>query len=159
MNTIAGNYGTVLVVDHDPAVLLLIRTILAPNCRVLFAASGADALHLIRQEPERIDAAVIDTRMREAREAGFADELLALRPDMRIIWMRGFVDGEFIRIKLAARNGGLWPASPSHGGVVHAVEEAIAERPAGWDEAAYRGARGLHAAGASGYRHVAAGSA
>jgi CheY-like chemotaxis protein len=51
MNATTENCGTILIVDDDPAVLVLIHTILmAADYRVLVASERADAIRMARQK-------------------------------------------------------------------------------------------------------------
>ena len=101
MYTPSENCRTVLVVDHDPSVLVLLQNILtAAGYRVLLARERADAYRLAWQKHVPIDLALLDIHVAGPSEAEFAQEILAIRPEIRILRMSGFVDGEFVRIKL-----------------------------------------------------------
>ena len=96
MNSVINSRGTVLIVNDDPAVLLLIQNILATaGYRVLHATTSPDALRLAAQRHIHIDVALLDVQHRE-----LADELRALRTQVRVLWMCGFVDDDFVRIKM-----------------------------------------------------------
>jgi len=92
------NRGTILVVDDDRAVLVLIQNILmAADYRVLLAAERADAVRIAGQKHIHIDLVLLDVRMPGVLGSELAGELLTLRPNIRVLWMSGFVDEEFIR--------------------------------------------------------------
>jgi two-component system cell cycle sensor histidine kinase/response regulator CckA len=92
MNSVrnAGSWGTVLVVDDDPAVLNLINTILASaDYRVLLAGGGEDAIRLAGGKNLNIDVALLDVRMPRVRPAELAKGIRSLRPDIPILFMSG----------------------------------------------------------------------
>jgi two-component system cell cycle sensor histidine kinase/response regulator CckA len=101
MNTLAESRGTVLVVDDDPSVLVLIERILTrANYRVLPAAERADAIRLVGQKHLHISVALLDVRIPGVSGTELADEILSIRPDLRVLWMSGFVDDDIIRIRM-----------------------------------------------------------
>ena len=130
MNTFGGHRGTILIVDDDPAVLILIQNILmAADYRVLLAAERADAVRIALQKHVRIDLVLLDVRIPGVTGTQLADEILAIRPNIRVLWMSGFVDEKFIRVKLLEYAGFL--AKPLHrDGLLAAVQQAI-EAPCG----------------------------
>jgi two-component system cell cycle sensor histidine kinase/response regulator CckA len=101
MNTFAENRATILIVDDDPAVLVLIQSILmAADYRVLLAAERVDAVRMARQKHVHIDLVLLDVRLPGVSGSELADEILSIRPNIPVLWMSGFVDDEFIRVKL-----------------------------------------------------------
>ncbi|MGO4879338.1 MAG: response regulator [Bryobacteraceae bacterium] len=112
MNKSGTSRGTVLVVDRDPAVLVLMQKLLASqDYRVLLAANWTAAMFLIRQSHVDIDVALLDMRVPGISRTGLADEIQSIRPKMRVLWISAFVDGPFIRVKLAGeRSAGLLAA-------------------------------------------------
>ncbi|MGD0359392.1 MAG: response regulator [Bryobacteraceae bacterium] len=103
-----GARGTVLVVDDEPAVLLLIDAILtAADYRVLLAGSGKDAIRLAEQKHVHIDVALLDVRMPGVRPAEMAGDIQSLRPNIPIVFMSGFVDDEIVRIQIMEYDGFL----------------------------------------------------
>jgi DNA-binding NtrC family response regulator len=127
MNGALENRGTILIVDDDPAVLVLIQSILtAANYRVLLAAERADAVRLAGQKHVHIDLTLLDVRIPGVLGTELADEILSVRPDIRILWMSGFVDEEFIRVKLLGGYAGFVPKPLHRDGLLQAIENAIA---------------------------------
>jgi len=117
---------TVLIVDDDPAVLILIQTILnRADYRVLIAAERADAIRVAQQKHIHIDLVLLDVRIPGVQGTELADQILAVRPNIPLIWMSGFVDEEFIRIKLLDADGGFLPKPFGHADLLAAVEQAI----------------------------------
>jgi two-component system cell cycle sensor histidine kinase/response regulator CckA len=122
----AENRGTVLIVDDDPAVLVLIQTILmAADYRVLLAAERADAVRMARQKHVHIDLVLLDVRIPGVSGTQLADEILAIRPDIRVLWMSGFVDEEFVRVQLLDGHAGFLSKPLRRDGLLLAVEHAI----------------------------------
>jgi CheY-like chemotaxis protein len=79
-----------LVVDDEPMIL----EILAEHCAslgmgVLEAADGADALRLVEAHPE-IEVLVTDVRMPGLDGPTLAQRALALRPDIKVIFVTGY---------------------------------------------------------------------
>jgi len=125
------NRGTILVVDDDRAVLVLIQNILmAADYRVLLAAERADAVRIAGQKHIHIDLVLLDVRMPGVLGSELAGELLALRPNIRVLWMSGFVDEEFIRVKLLDGYAGFLAKPMRRGDLLSALEQAIGTEPA-----------------------------
>ncbi|MGA2135982.1 MAG: response regulator [Bryobacteraceae bacterium] len=127
MQTTTDNRGTILVVDDDPAVLVLIQSILtASNYRVLPAVERVDALRLAAQKHIHLDLALIDVCMPGVGGPEFAAEIQAIRPEIRLLWMSGIVDEQFVRIRVAPGYAGFLPKPLRHAGLLRAIEQAIA---------------------------------
>lgn len=127
MNANQDNRGTILIVDDDPAVLVLIQNMLmAADYRVLLAAERADAVRVAGQKHMHIDLALLDVRIPGVRGTELADEILSIRPDIRLLWMSGFVDEEFIRVKLLDGYAGFLSKPLRRDGLLAAVEQALA---------------------------------
>lgn len=128
MNSTRENNGTVLIVDDDPAVLVLIQNMLsAADYRVLLAAERTDAVHMVQQKHLHIDLALLDVRIPGVQGTELADEILSIRPDIRVLWMSGFVDEEFIRVKMLGAYAGFLSKPLHREGLLNAVQRAILE--------------------------------
>ena len=126
---------TILIVDDDPAVLVLIQTILAAaDYRVLVAAERAHAVRMARQQHIHIDLMLLDVRLPGVTGTELADEILSIRPDVRVLWMSGFVDEEFVRVKLVDGYAGFLPKPLHRDGLLSAVQQAIQGVPRYQDE-------------------------
>ncbi|HLY18105.1 MAG TPA: response regulator [Bryobacteraceae bacterium] len=126
MNITSELRGTVLIVDDDPAVLVLIQAILsAAGYRALSATTRADAVRLTAQKHIHLDLALLDVYMPGVSGTALADEILSIRPDIRVLWMSGFVKDEFIRVKLVDGYAGFLPKPLRRDGLLRAVEQAI----------------------------------
>jgi two-component system, cell cycle sensor histidine kinase and response regulator CckA len=138
MNANGTNRGTVLIVDDDPAVLILIQTILvAAGYRVLLAAERADAVRIARQKHIRIDLVLLDVRMPGVSGTGLADEILSFRPNTRVLWMSGFVDEEFIRVKMVDGHAGFLSKPLRRDGLLLAVKRVMEGSPRIWETPRY----------------------
>jgi DNA-binding NtrC family response regulator len=150
MNETAKNRGTILIVDDDPAVLVLIQRILmAADYRVLLAAEREGAVRMARQEHIHIDLILLDVRIPGVSGTELADEILSIRPDIRVLWMSGFVDEEFIRVKLHDGYAGFLSKPLRRDGLLRAVQQAM-EAPCGVGTPGYQGEKAL-TAGATAY--------
>jgi DNA-binding NtrC family response regulator len=126
MNAAAENRGTVLIVDDDPAVLILIQSILmSADYRVLLATERADALRIARQKNIHIDLILLDVRIPGISGTELADEILAIRPNILVLWMSGFVDHEIIRVKLLDGYAGFLSKPFRRDGLLLAVQQAV----------------------------------
>ena len=82
---------TVLCVDDEPNILSALRRALRPeNCRVLTAASGAEALSLMASEA--IDVVLSDMRMPQMDGAQLLSILHRDHPDVMRILLTGYAD-------------------------------------------------------------------
>lgn len=150
MNATINRRGTILIVDDDPAVLVLIQNMLmAADYRVLLAAERADAVRLARQKHIHIDLVLLDVCIPGVSGTGLADEILSLRPNIRLLWMSGFVDAEFIRVKLHDGYAGFLTKPLRREGLLLAVRHAI-ESPRDDETPEHQGEKAL-AAGAPCY--------
>jgi two-component system cell cycle sensor histidine kinase/response regulator CckA len=123
-----GRRTTVLVVVDDPTVLVTIRGILeAGDYRVLVADNHQDAVQLARLEHMRVDLALLNTGMTAAAAIELAEALVSARPGIRLLYLSGFVDNEFVRIKLLDQDTGFAPKPFGPDGLPGAVQEALQE--------------------------------
>jgi DNA-binding NtrC family response regulator len=149
MSKFGENRGTILIVDDDPAVLVLIQNILmAADYRVLLAAERADAVRIARQKHVHIDLVLLDVRIPGVSGTELADEILSIRPNIHVLWMSGFVDEEFIRVKLLDGYAGFLSKPLRRDGLLQAVEQAFAA-PGGEEMPGHRAAKTLTAGGTS----------
>lgn len=86
--------ATILVADDEESTRRLVRRVLESNgYRVLEAANGKKALETAGRQKGPIDLLLSDVRMPELDGPGSAQQLQALRPQMRVVFMSGFTDG------------------------------------------------------------------
>ena len=88
--------GTILLVEDEVAVRSLVDAILATRgYQVLVADSPAHAIMLCRSSNQHIDVLLTDVVMPETSGPELAKQLLAFRPNLRVVYMSGYA-GEFL---------------------------------------------------------------
>ncbi len=82
---------TVLVVEDEEAILRLIAKILTKlGYSVLTSSSAQKAINLVKDHPGDIDLLITDVIMPEMNGRDLAKRLLALRPDIKCLFMSGY---------------------------------------------------------------------
>ncbi len=82
---------TVLIVEDDQAIRSLVREILEPlGYRVLVTASGEEALACLRSDAGPVHLLLTDVIMPGMNGKTLAEEVLALRPGIRVLFMSGY---------------------------------------------------------------------
>jgi signal transduction histidine kinase len=86
-----GNGETILVVDDEPALVLLGEDMLAAlGYEPVGFAASADALAAFRADPGRFDLALLDEVMPGMTGSELAAALRAIRPDLPVVLMTGY---------------------------------------------------------------------
>ena len=84
---------TLLVVENDAAILNLLQMALRKNgYTVLTAESGSEALAIVREHTGSIDLLITDVVMPEMDGPELVRQALPLRPEMRTLFMSGYLD-------------------------------------------------------------------
>jgi CheY-like chemotaxis protein len=92
---------TVLIIHHDPAVLLLVKHILSDEYRVLLATSAESAVRLAMLEDVPMDLALLGRNTPGVRNSWeLQRRLLALRPELSILPVIGLVKDGVIRLRM-----------------------------------------------------------
>ena len=87
--------GTVLVTDDEEMLRQTIHRILTrAGYKVLLAGGGQEALALVRDHPGTIELLLTDLAMPGMGGGELAQQATALRPQMRVLFMSGYPDGE-----------------------------------------------------------------
>jgi two-component system, cell cycle sensor histidine kinase and response regulator CckA len=96
LNTKPGNDKTViLVVDDENGIREFLCTYLkSKSFSVLSASSGEDALQLWEHERDRVQLLLTDIVMPGINGKDLADKLRSDRPDLRVIFMSGYLPEE-----------------------------------------------------------------
>jgi two-component system, cell cycle sensor histidine kinase and response regulator CckA len=84
---------TILVVDDEPSVLALVRTMLwRAGFTVLEASGGDEALTLASGHTEAIQLLLTDVLMPEMNGYALAEKIQAARPETKVLFMTGYRD-------------------------------------------------------------------
>jgi CheY-like chemotaxis protein len=99
-----GSGETVLVVDDDPTVRMLVSEVLAENSyNILEAVDGPSAMNLIESD-YRVDLLITDVGLPGGMNGRqVADAARVRRPDLRILFITGYAEN------IAIKNGHLEP--------------------------------------------------
>lgn len=90
---------TVLIAEDDDTVRAVMVRVLEPQGYTVVQVRDGDEANLVfRAAPERFDAAVVDLLMPHRSGADLSKDLLALRPDLRILWVSGFGGGAHVTL-------------------------------------------------------------
>ncbi len=92
-----GTETLLLVEDEEGVRRLLIMGLTANGYQVLEAHDGQQALELAAQHPGRIDLLITDVVMPRLSGGQLADQLLALRPDLKVLFLSGYTDEAVLR--------------------------------------------------------------
>jgi len=83
--------GTILVAEDEEAVRALTRTILSEfGYQVIEAVDGMEAVVKFRENPDVIDAVLLDVIMPRLNGREARDEIIKTRPDAKILFMSGY---------------------------------------------------------------------
>jgi two-component system, cell cycle sensor histidine kinase and response regulator CckA len=83
---------TILVVDDEPMALKLVQSILEKRgFEVLASTSAKQAVELFEAERERIELLISDIVMPEMDGTKLASRLVAVNPDLPVLFMSGFL--------------------------------------------------------------------
>ena len=94
---------TVLVVEDEQEVRRLIGVGLqAHGYSVLLAASGADALVLMRAHAAEVDLVVTDVVMPDMGGRALVDAVRALRPGLPVVYVSGYMNDDVVRQGVAS---------------------------------------------------------
>jgi response regulator RpfG family c-di-GMP phosphodiesterase len=115
---------SVLVVDEDPAILILIAKILdTSGMRALLARNGSEAVEIAERHEIPIDLIVANVAIPEPRDPQLLDQLRRIRPGVRDLSMAACVDGGVIRIQLLTGGHGAEPVV-CDGGLVESIRKS-----------------------------------
>jgi two-component system, cell cycle sensor histidine kinase and response regulator CckA len=97
----AGNLAgrTILIVEDEAAVRSAVRRLLERSgCRVVEAASGADALAALAESPQRVDLVISDIVMPAMSGLELQQQLRQLRPSLPVLLMSGYTEEALNRL-------------------------------------------------------------
>ncbi len=92
-----GNETILLVEDEDAVRSMLSSTLRSYGYTVLEAGRGPEAVHICEQHPGPIHLLVTDIVMPEMSGRQVAERLVALRPEIQVLYMSGYTDDTLVR--------------------------------------------------------------
>jgi two-component system, cell cycle sensor histidine kinase and response regulator CckA len=93
-----GPKGNVLLVEDDDQVRSFVRMLLTSNgYRVLDASTGTEGLEIAERQDAEIDLLLSDMLLPELSGYDLAQKVLELRPQTKILFMTGYVEGEIVQ--------------------------------------------------------------
>jgi len=91
MHLIPNNSKTILVVEDEPLVLKMLTTMLERLGHVVLAAnSPSEAIYLVKKSERDIDLVLTDVIMPDINGRLLAEVLIAIKPEMKFIFMSGY---------------------------------------------------------------------
>jgi len=115
----------ILVADDDPGVCSFLSECLSREYRVLQARNGAEAMAIIRREPD-LELLITDIFMPNQEGVETIQAARELRPGLRIIAMSGAFGGRFLEAADRVRVEATLPKPISVGVLRQAVADALA---------------------------------
>ena len=104
--------GTVLVVDDEAMLLRLVKSVLTrAGFQVETAATSTEAMDAFSQDPDAIDAVLIDAGIQPSGAADTLRSMLALREGVGVVVSSGASLSDELR-ELLARCGGRFLSKP-----------------------------------------------
>jgi signal transduction histidine kinase len=117
---------TILMVEDEPPVRSLVRTVLQrEGYQVLEAAEPWEAERLCRTLQGRIDLLLTDMVMPAADGRRLAERLSEMRPDMKVLLMSGFLEGELPRSAAGGQRVAFLPKPFTREALAHKVREVL----------------------------------
>jgi two-component system cell cycle sensor histidine kinase/response regulator CckA len=119
--------GKVLLVEDDDQVRSFIRMLLSTNgYEVLEASTGAEGLEIAERNSAEIDLLLSDMLLPELSGYDLAQRVLELRPQMKILFMTGYVEGEIVQRCISELRASFLDKPFQPATLLSRVQEAIA---------------------------------
>jgi two-component system, cell cycle sensor histidine kinase and response regulator CckA len=83
-------FTILLVEDGEPLRRLMVRLLEAEGHAVKSAASGEEAMRILRADPDGVDLLLTDMVLTDIRGGELARRARKLRPDLRVIYTSGY---------------------------------------------------------------------
>jgi DNA-binding response OmpR family regulator len=114
---------SVLVINDDAEILSFFARILDSNgIRALLARDTGEAVGIAKRGYVPIDLVLTDVLVKPDA----VDGLRQLRPEVRVLYMSAFLDGEVIRIELINHGFHTTSKNSDHGGLIESIRTAAA---------------------------------
>ena len=117
----------ILVVDDDVSVLTVVKCMLdCADYTVLLANSAIAAMRIAQDIETAINLLITDVIMPDMQGPDLVEEMLALRPELKVLFMSGYADSDVVRIKVLDRNLSFLPKPFAPDGLLETVERILA---------------------------------
>jgi two-component system, cell cycle sensor histidine kinase and response regulator CckA len=117
---------TILVVDDELSVLGVVKCMLeCDDYDVLLANSAAAALRIASNNDLPIDLLITDVIMPDVKGPDLAEQILALRPEVKLLFMSGYTDSDVVRVRVLDPNLSFLPKPFTSDGLLETVKRAL----------------------------------
>ena len=117
---------TIQVVDDDASVLTVVSYMLdCGGYNVLMAANAEAALGLVERNDLKIDLVLLDVIMPDLPGPVLAERILAIQPEMKVLFMSGYTDFDVVRVKILHRGLKLLPKPFTSDALLDVVESVL----------------------------------
>jgi two-component system cell cycle sensor histidine kinase/response regulator CckA len=118
---------TILVVDDEPSLLALVRTMLwRAGFKVLEASGGEEALRVASQHAHPIQLLLTDILMPDMNGYELAEKVKSARPGIQILYMTGYTDKAIFESTGRKLDNSRMIRKPFTAyNLVHRIEEAL----------------------------------
>jgi signal transduction histidine kinase/CheY-like chemotaxis protein len=121
---------TVLVVEDEDSIRRFVRIVLErEGLRVLMASNGIEALRLLEDPALTLDLLLTDVMMPQMGGRELAERLLAVQPDLAVVFMSGYVADRAVLSGVAARRAPLLQKPFAIEDLVRTVRAVLADAP------------------------------
>jgi hypothetical protein len=118
---------TILIVEDEPSLRELLRRVLAQHGYVAVAAATAEeALTIARRHTGPLHLLITDVVLPQMNGRVLADELAAIRPETRVLFMSGYTDDAVVRSGSVERGAPFLQKPFTPEGVARKVREVLA---------------------------------
>jgi two-component system cell cycle sensor histidine kinase/response regulator CckA len=123
----SGGSETILVVEDEAGIRALIQRVLAGRgYRVLLASTPSEALAIERSHPERIQLVISDVVLPEMSGPTLLNQLVANRPDMRVLYVSGYTDNAMLHRGVLGAGTPFLPKPFTASALLQKVREVLA---------------------------------
>lgn len=117
---------TILAVDDDHIVLGLLDCVLSmAGYRVLTADGGRSAIQVFEQNAGPVQLLLTDVMMPDLTGPVVAERLLALQPDLSVLFISGFHDADLVQGFVANKGFSLLPKPFTVDALLRVVKSAL----------------------------------